>query len=161
MKNTFGCNVAVTLFGESHGEYIGAVLDGLAPGIRIDRDYIAHMLTLRRPDGRISTPRQEADDFKIVSGIVEDQSGNATEPIRISATKSTTTSSAEQVNNMVLRLFISSISVAGSSNHPRRGLPRGEKLLSGLPALCRHAGCHSPKSRYLPRGLSVLCSCIH
>ncbi|MBO7170149.1 MAG: chorismate synthase [Clostridia bacterium] len=72
MKNTFGTSVAVTLFGESHGEYIGAVLDGLAPGIRIDRDYIAHMLTLRRPDGRISTPRQEADDFKIVSGIAEE-----------------------------------------------------------------------------------------
>ncbi|MBQ5824501.1 MAG: chorismate synthase, partial [Clostridia bacterium] len=33
MKNTFGNSVAVTLFGESHGEYIGAVIDGLAPGI--------------------------------------------------------------------------------------------------------------------------------
>ncbi|MBE6700217.1 MAG: chorismate synthase, partial [Ruminococcaceae bacterium] len=33
MKNTFGQSVAVTLFGESHGEYIGAVLDGLAPGL--------------------------------------------------------------------------------------------------------------------------------
>ena len=40
MKNTFGNSVAVTLFGESHGEYIGAVIDGLAPGIEIDRGYI-------------------------------------------------------------------------------------------------------------------------
>ena len=40
MKNTFGNSVCLTLFGESHGEYIGAVLDGLAPGIKIDRDYI-------------------------------------------------------------------------------------------------------------------------
>ena len=70
MKNTFGCGVAVTLFGESHGEYIGAVIDGLAPGIEIDNEYIAHMLTLRRPDGKISTPRKEKDDFKIVSGVV-------------------------------------------------------------------------------------------
>ena len=38
MKNTFGTSVAVTLIGESHGEYIGAVLDGLAPGIDIDHD---------------------------------------------------------------------------------------------------------------------------
>ena len=38
MKNTFGYSVAVTLFGESHGDYIGAVLDGLAPGIKIDPD---------------------------------------------------------------------------------------------------------------------------
>lgn len=73
MKNTFGTSVAVTLFGESHGEYIGAVIDGLAPGIDIDREYIAHMLTLRRPDGKISTPRQEKDEYKIVSGIVENR----------------------------------------------------------------------------------------
>lgn len=72
MKNTFGSSVAVTLFGESHGEYIGAVIDGLAPGIKIDREYIAHMLTLRRPDGKISTPRKEKDEFKIVSGVIED-----------------------------------------------------------------------------------------
>ena len=70
MKNTFGNSVAVTLFGESHGEAIGAILDGLAPGISVDTDYIAHMLTLRRPSGRISTPRQEKDAFRILSGVV-------------------------------------------------------------------------------------------
>lgn len=74
MKNTFGNSVAVTLFGESHGEYIGAVIDGLAPGIEIDHGYIADMLTLRRPDGKISTPRRENDEYKIVSGVV----GNVT-----------------------------------------------------------------------------------
>ena len=70
MKNTIGNSVAVTLFGESHGEAIGAVIDGLAPGIEINRDDIAHMLTLRRPSGKISTPRKEKDDFRIVSGVV-------------------------------------------------------------------------------------------
>ena len=70
MKNTFGNSVAVTLFGESHGEYIGAVIDGLAPGVEINYDYIAHKLTLRRPAGAISTPRQEQDAYKIVSGVV-------------------------------------------------------------------------------------------
>lgn len=74
MKNTFGNSVAVTLFGESHGEYIGAVIDGLAPGIEIDKKYIEHMLTLRRPDGRISTPRKEKDEFRIVSGIINGKS---------------------------------------------------------------------------------------
>lgn len=69
MKNTFGNSVAVTLFGESHGETIGAVLDGMAPGIGIDETYIAHMLTLRRPSGKISTSRQERDIFRIVSGV--------------------------------------------------------------------------------------------
>ena len=70
MKNTIGNSVAVTLFGESHGSYIGAVLDGMAPGIYIKEEYIAHMLTLRRPSGRISTTRREKDAFVIVSGVV-------------------------------------------------------------------------------------------
>jgi len=70
MKNTFGSSVAVTLFGESHGEYIGAVLDGLAPGVAIDEDYIRHMLFLRRPAGKISTSRTEQDAFRIVSGVI-------------------------------------------------------------------------------------------
>ena len=70
MKNTFGTSVAVTIFGESHGEYIGAVIDGLAPGIDVDEEYIRHMLLLRRPDGKISTPRQEKDEFRIVSGVI-------------------------------------------------------------------------------------------
>ena len=69
MKNTFGNSVAVTLFGESHGEYIGAVIDGLAPGIEIDEGFIAERLSLRRPQGKISTARVEADEFRIVSGV--------------------------------------------------------------------------------------------
>ena len=69
MKNTIGNSVAVTLFGESHGEMIGAVVDGLAPGIEVDEAYIAHMLDLRRPSGKISTPRQEKDAYRIVSGV--------------------------------------------------------------------------------------------
>ncbi len=70
MKNTFGQSVSLTLFGESHGEEIGAVLDGLASGISVDEDYIRHQLALRRPqkDG-LSTPRAEADAFRIVSGV--------------------------------------------------------------------------------------------
>lgn len=71
MKNTFGTSVAVTIFGESHGAMIGAVVDGLAPGIPVDADFIAAQLTLRRPAGRISTARQEQDAFQIVSGVFE------------------------------------------------------------------------------------------
>ena len=38
MKNTFGNALTLTIFGESHGEEIGAVLGGVAPGIKIDYD---------------------------------------------------------------------------------------------------------------------------
>ena len=71
MKNTFGTSVSVTLFGESHGPEIGAVIDCLAPGLPVDEAFIASQLTLRRPAGRISTARQEADAFRIVSGVFE------------------------------------------------------------------------------------------
>lgn len=68
MKNIFGNNITITLFGESHGDFIGATLDGLAPGIRIDREYIKSKLDLRRPRGKISTARIEEDEFIIASG---------------------------------------------------------------------------------------------
>ncbi len=71
MKNTIGQSISLTLFGESHGEMIGAVIDGLAPGIEINEQYISNCLELRRPYGKISTSRQEADDFKIVSGVFD------------------------------------------------------------------------------------------
>ena len=69
MKNTFGQNVAVTIFGESHGEYIGAVLDGLSPGILVNEEFIEAQLTKRRPSGKISTSRREKDKFIVASGV--------------------------------------------------------------------------------------------
>ena len=69
MKNTFGNHISVTLFGESHGSAIGAVLDGMAPGLAVDESFIAEILSRRRPVGAISTARQEKDAFSIVSGV--------------------------------------------------------------------------------------------
>ncbi len=69
MKNTLGSALTLTLFGESHGQAIGAVLDGLAPGIPVDENDIRHALDLRRPSGKISTGRREADEFSIISGV--------------------------------------------------------------------------------------------
>ncbi len=69
MKNSIGSSVIVTLFGESHGPAIGAVIDGLAPGIRIDTDYIDSKLELRKAYGKISTSRHEDDNYSIISGV--------------------------------------------------------------------------------------------
>lgn len=71
MKNTFGTQLTVTLYGESHGKSIGVVLDGLAPGIRVEEDAIRAQLSRRRPQGKISTARQEQDEFTIESGVFE------------------------------------------------------------------------------------------
>lgn len=69
LKNTFGTNLILTLFGESHGSEIGAVLDGLTPGLPVDEAFIASQLALRCPFGAISTARHEPDEFRIVSGV--------------------------------------------------------------------------------------------
>lgn len=71
MKNSFGTSLTITLFGESHGPSVGAVLDGVAPGIEIDEDYIKAKLELRRPLSAISTSRQESDPFVFESGVFE------------------------------------------------------------------------------------------
>lgn len=69
MKNSIGTSVILTLFGESHGAAVGAVIDGLAPGIRIDHDRIRSQLELRKPYGAISTARHEDDEYQIMSGV--------------------------------------------------------------------------------------------
>ena len=69
MKNTFGQSVAITVFGESHGQAIGAVIDGLAPGIEVDNDLIKSQLSKRRPNVKTDTPRIEKDNFQILSGV--------------------------------------------------------------------------------------------
>ena len=69
MKNSFGNSLTVTLFGESHGDSIGAVIDGISPGIEINYEYINSELNKRKPYGNISTQRHEPDNFQIVSGV--------------------------------------------------------------------------------------------
>ncbi len=71
MKNTFGNALTLTLFGESHGSAIGAVLDGLAPGIEIDDALIRLRLEQRKPKKGTGTTRHEADDYQILSGAYE------------------------------------------------------------------------------------------
>ena len=69
MKNTFGQSVLTTVFGESHGDAVGIVIDGFAPGITVDNDFIKYQLSKRRPSGKTDTPRKENDNFQILSGV--------------------------------------------------------------------------------------------
>ncbi len=69
MKNTFGNQITLTLFGESHGSGLGVVLDGLAPGIPVDEAFIKAQLAKRRPVGKISTARREQDAYTVESGV--------------------------------------------------------------------------------------------
>ena len=71
MKNTFGNAVKITLFGESHGDAIGAVIDGLTPGIEIDYEFIDRQLNRRRSKTQVCTQRVEKDDYRIISGVFD------------------------------------------------------------------------------------------
>ena len=72
MKNTFGSAVSMTIFGESHGPAIGAVLDGLAAGLPVDQSFIADCMDRRRARGDgLSTSRTEPDQVEILSGVVD------------------------------------------------------------------------------------------
>ena len=69
MKNTFGNNITITLFGESHGPCVGAVLDGVPAGIEIDMDLMKRKLGQRKASSDLSTPRQEDDLPQFLSGL--------------------------------------------------------------------------------------------
>ena len=73
--NTFGQLFRLTTFGESHGEAIGGVVDGMPAGISIDLDFIQQELNRRRPgQSHITTSRQEADQVELLSGVFEGKS---------------------------------------------------------------------------------------
>ena len=73
--NTFGHIFRLTTFGESHGEAVGGVVDGMPAGIDIDIDFIQQELNRRRPgQSSITTSRQEADQIELLSGVFEGKS---------------------------------------------------------------------------------------
>ena len=72
MSSTFGKIFSVTTWGESHGPAVGAVLDGCPAGLPITEEMIQAELNRRRPgQGKLTTPRNEKDTVKILSGVFE------------------------------------------------------------------------------------------
>ncbi|MCR5697476.1 MAG: chorismate synthase [Marinilabiliaceae bacterium] len=73
--NIFGNIFRLSTFGESHGEAVGGVVDGMLPGLPIDIDFIQKELNRRRPgQSRITTPRDEKDRVRLLSGVFEGRS---------------------------------------------------------------------------------------
>lgn len=68
--NVFGENLKLSIFGESHGEGLGMVLDGFPAGVEIDMDALKEEMSRRAPgQSELSTPRSEADVPEFLSGI--------------------------------------------------------------------------------------------
>ena len=78
MSSIWGNKFKVSLFGESHGPAVGVTIEGVKPGLKLERDYISTEM-MRRAPGRnsLSTQRKEADEYEILSGILDDTATGA------------------------------------------------------------------------------------
>lgn len=72
MSSEFGKNIKLSIFGESHGEAVGCVIDGMPAGIRLDIDKIYVDMKRRAPgQDKSATPRLEKDIPHILSGVLD------------------------------------------------------------------------------------------
>lgn len=70
--STFGERLKITTFGESHGEAVGVIVEGVTPGVELDEAYVQVQMDRRRPgQSSVTTPRKEYDRIRILSGIYE------------------------------------------------------------------------------------------
>ena len=69
--NTFGNRFRVSIFGESHGPYVGVTIDGALPGMPLSEEDFAKDLARRKAGALGTTPRVEADRPEIISGVYE------------------------------------------------------------------------------------------
>ena len=69
--NTFGRKFRVSIFGESHGELIGVVLDGVPAGLELSEQDFEQDILRRKSGAKGTTPRIEDDMPQLVSGVYE------------------------------------------------------------------------------------------
>ena len=73
MSSTYGEKIKISVFGESHGNGIGVVIDGLPSGVKIDMDSVLLQMARRAPGkDKTATPRKESDIPKVLSGMLND-----------------------------------------------------------------------------------------
>ena len=73
MSNTFGKNIKITIFGQSHSPAIGVTIDGLPSGFTINFDELKEFMQRRMPgQGSHTTSRKEADEPEFISGLVDE-----------------------------------------------------------------------------------------
>ena len=72
MSSVFGRKLKISIFGQSHAEAIGVVIDGFPAGFAVDREALRDFM-MRRAPGRnaFATPRAEADEVEFISGLLE------------------------------------------------------------------------------------------
>ena len=77
MSATWGTNIELSLFGESHGEAIGIVIGHLPAGIELDEEFIRSEMDRRIPGKKLTTTRKEDDEYHIISGVLNNKTTGA------------------------------------------------------------------------------------
>lgn len=72
MSSVWGRKLTITVFGQSHADAIGVVVDGLPAGFRVDREQLQAFLKRRAASGPFATSRVEPDVPEFVSGLLDD-----------------------------------------------------------------------------------------
>ena len=100
MSSMIGNKIKLSVFGESHGEAIGCVIDGLPNGIKLDFDEINREMARRAPgNDKTATPRKESDTPIILSGVLNDTTTGAPLAMEI---RNTNTRSGDYGNLMTV-----------------------------------------------------------
>ncbi len=77
-ENTFGERFKITSFGESHGDLVGIIVDGVPAGLDFDTNFIQHELDMRKPGhSTLTTSRMELDKVIVLSGIFDNKTTGA------------------------------------------------------------------------------------
>jgi chorismate synthase len=76
--NSFGNIFKISTFGESHGNALGVVIDGMLPNIFFDFDLVQNDLKRRKPgQSKITSERNEDESFEVLSGVFEGKTTGA------------------------------------------------------------------------------------
>lgn len=120
MSSSYGERIKISIFGQSHGEAIGVVMDGLPAGFAPDMDKLSAFMARRAPGGSLSTPRKEKDAPRFVSGLYEGKTCGA--PL-CAVIENTDTRSGDY---------------SELADKPRPGH-------ADFPAAVKHSGCNDPR----------------
>ena len=77
MSSTLSGKVNITIFGESHGEAVGAVIDGIKSGLIVDEAALCDFMARRSPGRKGTSARKESDRVRIISGVFKGRTTGA------------------------------------------------------------------------------------
>ena len=83
MGMTLGNKIRITLFGESHGACVGALLQGIPPGTPIDYNTLIEEIERRKPGRKGMSRRLESDECEIMSGVHDGVAAPATDLVKV------------------------------------------------------------------------------